>query len=154
MTMTHQQIADRVKALTLFCLAHRGKCFEGWPAWKIFRFVAWHFLNQTLFVANEPNGEIGLIVIVWPNTARRIMFLDRNGQPQFDWQHLPLDGDAFVVADVLGNVKLLPDIWTQVSGEWPDTPRKRLFTYRRGKLKELTWTTVRRLTHGLISIHS
>jgi hypothetical protein len=149
-----QPLVDKVNRVTAFMLEHRGRCFAGWTAAKVFRFVAWHILNGTLFVAFSENGTLGLVVIAWPEIADDVTVRARDGAPQFVWDNVPREGDCFLIADVAGNRKLMPDILEQVSGAWPDSPRKRLFTYRRSRLKEMDWTTIRRFTYGFIPKHS
>jgi hypothetical protein len=118
---------------------------------------------------------IGLAVIAWLDDAARIQDLDACGLPLFDWNGFPSDGDSIVIADVAGDRRLMPEILKQAIVRWgehaprvlfrapsretdavarPDArgaralpTQKRLFTYRRRKLVELSWKTVIRFSN-------
>ncbi len=138
----------RALAVVNFFLSHRGRCFNGWTELKISQYVLWHLLNGTVFVASEPPFEVALAVIAWPGNADAMQALAHYKMPQFVWQELPKNGDSILIADVAGDRKLMPEILKQVHGAWPDSPRKRLFTYRRAKLVELSWTTILRFSRS------
>ena len=98
---------------------------------------------------HHPQPAIGnpqFVVIAWPDNALKIRALAAYGMPQFVWQELPRDGDSILIADVAGDRSLMPEILKQIMTRLPAIFRKRLFTYRRGKLAELSWGTIFRLS--------
>jgi hypothetical protein len=135
-------LAARLRGITAFLLENRGRCFPGWPSATLFRFAAWHWLNGTLFAAYDSAGQPALVAIAWLADFATVQARARRGEPLFDWQSLPLDGDTILIADVVGNRKFTGEIIQQVHGVWPDSPRKRLLTHRRGRLVELSWPTL------------
>ena len=141
-----QQLADEIKRCVVFLMEHRGRCFDGWPASQLYKFCAYHWLNGTLFASCAPDGAFRLVVIAWLENAARIIARAAAGTPHFTWEQLPKDGDSILIADVVGERSLLPDVRRQVNGAWPDSPRKRLFAFRKGRLVELAWPTIDRLT--------
>lgn len=141
----HEQLIEKIKRLTVWLCQHRGRCFKEWLPWKIYRYVAWHLLNGTLFVAYDEDG-IAMTFFAWLTDAQDVQARAAADQPQFDWHCLPGSGDSIFIAEVCGKRTFMPEILKQVGGVWPDSPRKRLFTYRRGRLVELTWQTIHRLT--------
>lgn len=141
----YQQLADKVKELTVFCIEQRGKCFAEFDAAKLFRYVAFHLLNGTLFVGYE-NGKVALVVFAWPENSDDLRCRNDTGTPLFVWQQPATDGDAFLIGGVVGNRKFMPEVLKQVNGAWPDSPRKKLFTFRRGRFVEISWKAVERFT--------
>jgi hypothetical protein len=124
----------------------RPTCFAGWKSDKVFYYVLVNLLNGNVFVAPDRFGKIGLVAIAWVDDAVRIMDLNARALPLFDWNEFPKSGDSIVVADVAGDRKLMPEILEQAMGRWVDAPQKRLFTYRRGKLAELSWKKILRFS--------
>ena len=99
-------------------------------------------------------GLVGAAAILWPNDAAKIQAIAELDKPQFTWSPTPPNGDSILIADVAGDRGLVPQILKQVMAHWPDSPRKRLFTYRRGRLVELSWKTVKRFTYGKLAENS
>jgi len=121
---------------------------------------------------NQPAGPIALAAIAWLDDAAAIKRKAELDLPQFSWEGFPEQQsrarqqaenrsltvgaqlDSILIADVAGDGRLMAEILKQVMGRWCDGPwrchplpnifQKRLFTYRRGKLVELSWATVRR----------
>jgi hypothetical protein len=159
--------ASTALAIATFFLRRRGRCFAGWKSDKVFYYVLVNLLNGNVFIALEKFGrkgtsalpQIGLAAIAWLDDAARIMDLNARALPLFDWNEFPKSGDSIVVADVAGDRKLMPEILKQATARWavvsatPAIFQKRLFTYRRGKLVEMSWPAVMRfcgLTNRLI----
>ena len=65
--------------------------------------------------------------------------------------------DSFLIGQVIGSRQLLPKLVKQAMAHWPDSPRKKLFTYRlkngTPRLTEYPWPIVKRFAYGL-SQHS
>jgi hypothetical protein len=152
MKLTDQQLADRIKQLAVFCMEHQGKCFNGFSAAKVFRYVAFHLLTENLFVQTNKNGKVQMVVFAWKANASDILHRDASMLPQFNWIKPQDSGDAILIAQVIGNRRWMPQIFSQVMAHWPDSPRLRLFAYRwrenAPKLTELTWTAITRFTYG------
>jgi hypothetical protein len=145
-----------------FFLKHRGRCFEGWSTDKVFYYILVNHLHGNVFVARNRSGLIALAAIAWLDNAARIRDLDARALPLFDWNGFPESGDSIVVADVAGDRRLMPEILKQVmalrvvSATLATAPQdntappaifqKRLFTYRRRKLRELSWLAVVRFS--------
>lgn len=137
--------------VTNFFLSHRGKCFEGWTPDKVAKYVLVHAVYRNVFVALDRFGLIGAAAILWPNDAATIRAMAELDKPQFTWSPTPKDGDSILIADVAGDRQFMPEILRHVMAHWPDSPRKRLFTYRRGNLVELSWKTVNRFVYGKLA---
>ena len=140
--------------VTEFFLSHRGRCFEAWKAENIEPYVLVNIVRKHVFAARNSVGGIGIVAIAWLKNAANILADDAEGFSQFSWGFYPKNGDSILIADVAGDRKLMPEILKQVMAHWPDSPRKKLFTYRRGKLVELSWQTVMRFTYGKLAVHS
>lgn len=130
--------------ITNFFLSHRGKCFEGWTRDKVAKYVLVHAVYRNVFVVFDRIGVIGAAAILWPNDAATIKAIAEACQPQFTWTPTPKDGDSILIADVAGDRRFMPEILKQAAVPLPNIFQKRLFTYRRGKLVELSWPTVLR----------
>ena len=145
-----QQLADRVKELTVFCVEHRGtRCLRDCDPAKVFRYIAFNLLNGTLFEGRDKNGKVQIVVFAWLDCAADIMRRAAADEPQFNWQMARTEGDAILVGDVIGSRRWFCKIVEQIKAHWPDSPRKRFFTYRgdRPRLKEFTLKTVLRFTY-------
>lgn len=135
--------------VTKFFLKNKGRCFEGWTPNKVAKYVLVNAVYRNVFVALDNFGLIGAAAILWPNDAATIRAIAESDEPQFTWSPTPRDGDSILIADVAGDRRLMPQILKQVmaNGPWrchPNIFQKRIFTYRRGKLVELSWGTVLR----------
>jgi hypothetical protein len=132
--------------ITRFFLMRRGRCFEGWTRDKVAKYVLVNAVYRNVFVALDRFGLIGAAAILWPNDAATIKAIAEAGQPQFTWSPTPRDGDSILIADVAGDRRLISQILKQVMAVAapPAIFQKRIFTYRRGKLVELSWPTILR----------
>lgn len=118
------------------------------------KYILVNAVYRNVLVALDRFGLIGAAAILWPNDAATIRAIAESDKPQFTWSPTPTDGDSILIADVAGDRRLMPQILKQVMAHWPDSPRKRLFTYRRGNLVELSWKTVKRFTYGKLAENS
>ena len=143
----HQQLADKVKKLTVFCIANRGKCFAQLDAGRLFRYVAFHLLNGNLFAEYDEAGNPSMVIICWPDLSARLV----SGEPVFNWQAPVVGGDAIFVAEVIGCRTLTKKFLKAVTEHWPESPRRKLFTFRMKNntptLVELNWETIQRFTN-------
>lgn len=132
------------------------------------------FFARTPGEGARPAGPIALAAIAWLGDAATIKHKAELDSPQFSWdgfseQQSPdrkgagfclarsmgnrsltvgAQLDSILIADVAGDRRFMPEILKQVMARRVPAPpaifQKRLFTYRRGKLVELSWATVRR----------
>lgn len=66
---TDQQLADYLREVSIFAIAHGGKrCFHNWPPHTTFRYLAAHHLNGSLFVEKDAQG-IKAIGVAWQDKA-------------------------------------------------------------------------------------
>lgn len=131
-------IADEIRMLSEFCIAHHGRCFEGCSANKIFRYVAYHYLRGTLSAITS-GGQLLLVMISWPDKARDIKWRHEHGRPQFDWRGLPSGGDSVYVDLLVGHLHLLAKLWPFFRS-YP-----RFYFHVRGKLHSLNHRQVERM---------
>jgi len=146
----HQQLANKIRVLAIFCLEKRGKCFAGMTPATLFKYVAFHLLNGSLFVQRDESGGVQMVVFVWREHSCDLLAREAAGLPQFFWQMPPAGGDAVLIGAVIGERRWMPQILQQVTAHIPESPR--LFTYRhrdgKPKLSEITWPSLRRFTYG------
>ena len=143
-------MAATIRELAVFCLEHRGtKCLRDCDAAKVFRYVAFHLLNGTLFVARDKNRKVQIITFAWLDDSVEVVRRAAADESQFNWQPTRNDGDSLLVGDVIGQRRWFGKIVEQIKARWPDSPRKRLFTYRGEKpaLKEFDLNTVLRFAY-------
>lgn len=142
---THEQQAETVKKITVFCIEHQGRCFPGWSAPKIFKFIAFHLLNHTLFVTRNIEGQITGVSIAWTAHPKEILRRAERGLPQFAWG-LPEPGKALFISEVFGCREVCAELWQKALDKWPHV--KRAFTYRHShgapRLVELKMKTLNR----------
>lgn len=141
---TTEQLANKIKAITVFLLQHRGPCFAGMDAAKLFRYVAFHLLHGCVFVAYDAAGNISTVFFAWPLDRAEMLRRDAAGEPLFIWEAPKCDGDAFFIGGIVGKRRFGAEVFKQVSGAWPESPRKQVFTFRKGKLVELSWKELTR----------
>ena len=130
--------ADCVREIAVYCLRRRKSCFEGWPAPVVFKYFAFHFLAHTICVAREGRAILGVGIAY---SGPESYFREREGKP-FDWQ-LPVAGETLYVADIVSSKRGVPRLWWW--GMWKHPWIKKILTYRRGKLVELSKATLDRL---------
>ena len=140
-------LADKIRAITVFCLTHCGRCFADFTPPKLFRYVAFHLLNGTCLRA-EHTDELKAVAFYQPANAAEIIARDQAGEPQFTWSQTKGCEDSFLIGQVMGRREWFPDIIRQVRAAWPDWAQHRCFTYRwrqgRPRLVELSWQTIQR----------
>lgn len=136
-------VAALIRQVQAFCLSNRGRTcrgnsYEGWPADIVFRWLAFHWYAQQLFLARKRGALVGCLV-AWPTTVAEIERREAAGEPQFQWE-VGRPGDAWIVGDFVtlpqdraGTVCRLEQLAT---ARWPDWKLRRIFTWYRGRLDE------------------
>jgi hypothetical protein len=127
---THQQLAAKIKALTVFIIENKGRCFDGIEASRLFKLVAFYLLNGNLFCTYDKNGKVQTVVFVRREDSSELLHRVKQSLPLFDWQMPRTDGDAILIEGVIGKRKQMLQILQQVTEHWPDSPRRKLFTIR------------------------
>ncbi len=137
----NQQMADRVREIVVFCLKHRGRCWRGWSAEKIFKYVGFHVCSGTIVVTGEP---VSGVAIGWTSSVAEIIRRDRSGEPQFAWSTID-EGRALLICEVFGNKQTSATLWRMALEKWPFI--NRIFTYRStgGKRQELVELSFQKL---------
>lgn len=115
------EISAEVKALAIFCLQRQGRCWPGWSAGKVFRYLAFHFLSGTIFTADYTDGtdkKLCGLAVAWLADESEVKAREEERRPQFDWK-LPKRGDALVIAEVFGDRKASAVLWQLAKARWP-----------------------------------
>jgi|GEM_PF-6999019 len=150
MKSTYQNLADRIKKLTVFCIEHSANCFAEFQPHNLFKYCAFNLLNGNLFAVWE-NGEVQMIAFAWRANAGELLRRDAAKEPQFDWRPEQPNGDALLIGQITGNRKLSGEIIKQVMAQWPESPRLRVFIYRKRNgaavMKEVNWKILQRFCH-------
>ena len=156
MATTHQApmraTAGLIRQIVCFCLQHGARLYRDWPADRIFKYFAFHFLTGDLLVTFE-GTEIAGALIGWRECAATIEERHLKKEYHFNWQ-VPTDGgDALMIGDVIIDTRR-PDagavrtrLLQEASARWPDWKKRRLFTHRRGRLVELSQAAIARFFH-------
>jgi hypothetical protein len=120
----------------------------------VWRYVAWHFFAGCIFGVFGERGEPLAVAFVQPAREAELRDHASRGEAVFYWGK-PLaseQADSIFIAEVIGKRVFMPSIVQQVMAHWPDSPRKKLFTYRfKGgvlTLTEISWPTLTRFTYG------
>lgn len=146
--------AQQVREAAVFCLEHGAKLFAGWSGDKLFRYLAFLWLTNCLFIERAPGNEIIGVLSAWPDVADEILQRERNGEFHFNWRQPRVieDSDAFMLADIVVSKSaienrqskiILTRLVAQATAQWPDWKLRRVFTYRRGRLVEITQPTAK-----------
>lgn len=137
MTNTEQrETAALIRQFCIFCLERKGKCYAGWNGAKVFRWLAWHYLNGTLFLVWEGSTLKGLGVAFRVRHSELLQKVQADAYI-FDWKALNEQGDATFICDVFGSRKYCKGLWDKVCTKWPEANAQPVYTYRKGKLHEL-----------------
>jgi len=136
--MSVREQASLIREVCVFCLEHKGRCFKDWSGEKIFKYISFHWLNGTLFVARDNDkGYILGVGIAWRVKKDLLVKRENEGLPQFDWSKLDDEGDATLVCDVFGTKKICHQLFDMAMQKWPEARKQPLFTYRNGDLTSL-----------------
>lgn len=145
------KLAEYLWELTRFCERNGGKwCFSGLKGERLFRYVAFCHLTGRLMVVIQ-GDQVRAVATAWPEWTEHVEARAAERLPQFSWTNtLPKDaGDALFVADVVTSPNHeredLQSLMFGAMAKWRDLMDRRLFTYRRGKLVELSQKVLGRL---------
>lgn len=146
-----QAQADFLRSISIFCIEHGGDLYADWSGEKVFKFLAFHWLQGGLFVARE-GVEIRAVMVAWRDATEEIFRREREDEPHFEWKEPPAAGDAILMGAVIARDKdSILRLVQLASARWPDWKMRRLFTYRRGELHELAPAAIERLARGKYS---
>ncbi len=87
--MSDQETADYIREVAVFAIERKGKCFRRWPASTIFKYLAAHHLNGSLYVERDYTGITGIAV---------------------GWQE---DNGDIQIREVIGNRSSARALWAQ-----------------------------------------
>ncbi len=142
------RLREFVQAVTAFCWEHRsGPVFKTWPREKVWTYVGFCSTRRMCAVAIE-KGRIVTVAFGWPAWGEHVEARAAAGAPEFTWSNPIQGGDSIFIAEVIGDRRHLRTLYDTL-GEWcPDLDERKIFTYRRGKLVELSQKTMQRLIYG------
>jgi hypothetical protein len=146
---TGETAEDReVIALVRFCQLNGGTCFARWPQVTLRCYARFHLRQGTAFMVT--NGDaVRAVAFAWGSTAQKINTRHKLDWPCFDWTVSQDHGDAVMLAEIVGERVCLPDMFEQMQERWPDLlTHKKVFSYRRGKLRVLPPTLLHREVYG------
>ena len=133
--------AQRATEISEFCLKNGGQCFARWPVPTLFAYVFFHVVTRTVFCVRE-GGQIAGVLFAWGMPASEIEQAGAEGKGTFAWRKSRDDSDAIFLAEFIGRRDLFPRLLQQAETRWPDWRRKRIFTFRTGRLVELPQTVI------------
>jgi len=143
-TKQQQQLADYLRRVTDFFMARKGRhCLPTITAEKAFRYLAFCHLTGRLNVRCRPNGAVDCIVICWPDFKERIEAKHAEGMSQFEWGKVR-PGDCIFLAEVVGSRSGVKALYQGLVEAFPNLLRMPVYTYRRGKLVQLTQPAIER----------
>lgn len=136
MTQTEQrEIADKVRAMAIFCLERKGRCFADWNGAKVFQYLAWNFLNGTVFVVYE-GAKIKALAIAFRVMQLELTLRDTECHV-FDWKRLHQEGDCTLISHVFGTRSECRTLQNMIIAKWPESKEQPFMTYRLGKLHRI-----------------
>ncbi len=142
-----QAVALRVREVFAFIVRHKGDSpfinRQVEDGRLFFRYLVFHYLAGNIFIVRQ-GAKIAGVAIAWTERARDIEQRAALDEPQFAWR-VPLSGgDAVMLGEVVGKRRLAGG-WRKLALErWPDLHARRIFTHRRGRLKELPYAAIKR----------
>nr|WP_294577609.1 hypothetical protein [uncultured Rhodopila sp.] len=126
-----------------FCRAVGGGRAFGWEG--LGGLLEWYDRQGTLVVARDGDGKVIGVGMAWRTTEARVRELVRDGRTDF-LDEVIADGDALRLGDwaCAGRAGLL-GLVAEVTARWPDWPRLKIFTGRRGRLARVSHKAIWRL---------
>ena len=128
-------LADRLRELTAWVCEHRGRAFKEWRPAIIYRYLAFHALNGTVFVVRK-NKKLAGMAVAWSGDFHHFSNRDNLRLPYFDWT-LPEKGSTLLLCEVIttqpGATK---GLYAKLKSAYPQC--RRLLTYRRNRMIELS----------------
>lgn len=135
-----------LNAIASFCKLHGApRCYQNWSPETLRDYLAWHANNNTLvwLAVPVPNDIQGLSAIIgtgvaWQTSEELIRRENAAGGYRFDFDGAPA-GDAVFFADIVCcQPGALESILSEFARRFPHWAKLKWFTYRRGKLLQLT----------------
>jgi len=139
--------ASKARDIAEFCVAKGDKCFAEWPIPTIFAYVFFHLIDGGCFVVRK-NGGIAGVMFLWGANEADIRQRAAVSDSPFYWQRSKRDGDSLFLAEVVAAHSSLPKLFKLAAARWPDWQRKKVFTYREGKLIEFPHDVIKRMILG------
>lgn len=140
--------ADRAREITEFCLRHGKSAFPGWEVPTLYAYVFFHLVDRTVFLVRE-HGEITAIGFMWGVPEAEIRERTKADQPVFAWKRSQDNADSLFMAELVGSEAEFSRLTRSAAARFPEWwMRKKVFTFRHGKLVQLGRETIERLNHG------
>jgi hypothetical protein len=136
-TMTEQQLVEKIKKVTDFCVEHRSKwVMQGMADWhKANRYIAFCMMMGKCAVLWKKD-EVQGVLFYWPDFAEHIEMKYAENRPQFEWAE-PISGDCVFAGDLIGDKESAGNIIGTLLEQFPHLLITPIYTYRKGKLKKL-----------------
>ncbi len=132
-----------IKRIVVFCIENQGRCFHGWDAPKIWKFISWQFLAGNVFLT-EKAGKIDGVAIAWLARPEEIIMRETTKQPVFSWNFI-VKGNSLYISHLFGSRSSSVDLWKKCVRKWPFI--KSVFVHRKDVLKEYPVSKVGRICH-------
>jgi hypothetical protein len=140
--------ADRAREITEFCWRNGRSAFPGWEVPTLYAYVFFHVVDRTVFLVRE-HGEISAVGFMWGVPESEIRSRADAGEPVFCWKRSQDNADSVFMAELVGSAAEFPRLTRGAEQRFPEWwKRKKVFTFRRGKLVQLDRDTIERLNHG------
>lgn len=147
-----QLFLDRARELTEFCLRRGASrtghhAFAGWKVETLFAYVFFHVVARTVFVLRQ-GGTLSAVAFAWSKPEQQIRWCAAAGVSPFQWRKTDDQADSILLGEVIAPGVGLAGwrrLWKQGRERWPDLDRRKVFTYRAGRLVEIT-AAVQRMT--------
>lgn len=136
--------AARAREIAEFLLRRAPQLFAGWPPRTLFAYVFFHVAARTVFTARE-RGELAAVAFAWSAPEGQIRDRAAAGQAVFAWRTGDDRADALFLAEVAGKKRLFPRLFRAGFARWPDWQRRKIFTFRAGRLVELAPAAIARM---------
>lgn len=134
-----QLFLDKCHEVATFCRMRGPKIFGDWPDTTLLLFVAHHALHGTLFVRREA-GLVTGTAFAWPEDKAHLHECEEYIKHPFNW-HKRKKPNCIFVAEVVANRCACRTFFKQARKQWPEF--KRFYTFRRGKLRDISRTVER-----------
>lgn len=151
-----QILARRAVELSEFIIKNRGRAFEGWPVPLIFQYCFYHLAEGTAFTVRDKDGIAG-VAFAWGMSPGEIRRRDAAGESPFQWERSVDGAGGLFLAEVIAaepkqkaenRKQKLQRLYRQMLKRWPDFARKKIYTYRAGKLVELSAAAIAKMVES------
>ena len=131
--MSNPEFLDKVGRITEFCMAHQGRCFEGWRKEKIFFYVGFCLIGNACFVVYDNDNAIRSVVFAWPMKEQSLSL-------KFNWK-LPERGRVLFVSEMFGARRYMRRVFDMVFDRWPDIWKVCALRHKGKEAEKLEWFT-------------